>query len=247
MSTTETYLEEKRRSRLHALTHVSPEMAEIVRQTFDASADKLPPMKAIKKNLSNILDNWDDLPDDKAINPSSFMQSYMVRELYLENCFVAYNHELLTAISDFCALNNIKSVSEILAGTGWFSHWMMKYGVPVKHVTDNKSWKPYKLQKNFLPMVKKMNAVQHVKRCRTVDMFVMSWPYMDPVAANVWKAMKPGTLLLYIGEDMGGCTADDEFFQLTEGREVEPEGFQAIYDNFVRFTGLHDRPVLFRK
>jgi len=227
------------------------ELSAVIKRTFDKKAPSLPSGKLIRQYVNDdyIFSKPDKEKDKLKFDFDKFMVPMVIRDNYLQHAFVAYNDELLTAMTMFCAANRIKSVSEVLCGTGWFSHWMKRYGIPVKHSVDNKSWIKYKRDNRFLPIVKEMDAAQHVRRCRTVQLFVMSWPYMDPVAANVWKAMKPGNLLLYIGEGHGGCTANDEFFELAGPHEVsdEVEGFSAIQDSFVRFWGLHDRPILYRK
>lgn len=218
--------------------NVPNDVQKCVKKTFDAKARSLPSRNEIYKYVNE--------PGSLGGDVDRFMIPFAIRELYLENSFVAYNHEFMVALWELCQALEIKRVSEVLCGTGWLSHWMKKYNIPVKHSVDNKTWPRYN-GKQFLRLVKRMDAVKHVKRCRKVDMFVMSWPYMDPVAAEVWKAMKPGAYLLYIGEDLGGCTADDEFFRITEGCVIETNETNMLEDAFVRFWGIHDRPVLFRK
>ena len=222
---------------------IPQEILNTVKQTFDKTAKKLPSRNAIHKYTTNAFALGD--------SPDSFMIPFVMRELYLENSFVAYSDEFMTALKNFCHANGISSVAEVLCGTGWLSHWMKKYKIPVKHSVDNKSWPRYE-GRQYMRHVKRMDAVKHVKRCRSVELFVMSWPYMDPVAANVWKAMRPGSYLLYIGEDRGGCTADDEFFDLVGEHEVTDDTYETGFldkmkESFVTFWGIHDEPRLFLK
>jgi len=99
-----------------------------------------------------------------------------------------------------------------------------------------------------LPIVTKEDAVRFVKRSGDADMIVCSWPYMNPLMHMIWNAMKPGQYLLYIGEDYGGCTADDGFFNAVSGHEIEDDkDFIKIKKSFIQFSGLHDRPVLYKK
>jgi hypothetical protein len=227
------------------------ELVEAISKTFSEDGS-LPSKELFEKHISDpfkmdpALIGADGVYNNTRIG--SFLSSFRIRDMYLKKAFVVYNYEFMKAVKAFCEMNNIRSVSEVLCGTGWLSHWMRKYKVPVKHSVDNKTWKSFQPE-SYLPLVKEQDAVEHVKKCRKVDMFVMSWPYMDPTAANIWKAMKPGTLLLYIGEWHGGCTADNEFFELTEGHDVsnETKGFKEIQDSFVQFWGIHDEPILFKK
>ena len=42
---------------------------------------------------------------------------------------------------------------------------------------------------------------------------LMTWPpFYEPFALNVAKAMSPGQVLVYEGENGGGCTASPEYF-----------------------------------
>jgi len=131
-------------------------------------------------------------------------------------------------------------VVDLCAGQGWMSFWLTKYGFPVLAI-DDQSWKWDKEQ--FLSMVIKEDAVTYAKDHSEVDLFILSWPFMDNTAISIWKSMRKGQYLLYIGESEGGCTANDDFFHKTYDNEVT----SPIENNFVAFFGIHDRPILFRK
>ena len=52
-----------------------------------------------------------------------------------------------------------------------------------------------------------------VKIAKEYDTIILSWPpYNNNLAKDIWMAMKPGAQMLYIGEWMGGCCANDAFF-----------------------------------
>ena len=210
---------------------------KVIEQTFSLNSNKLPALVEIKPYVGNF-----DFNVDFALD------SFAIREKYLKHCFVVYTDELLSALKDFCDKKEFTVINELCCGTGWFSHWMIKYGIPLKNATDNKSWGKYKANEAFLDIVKKEDAVRFVKNTPETDMYVLSWPYMDPLARMIWDAMKPGQYLLYIGEDWGGCTADESFFQAIDGFEiVDDEYFNKIDETFVQFWGIHDRPRLFKK
>jgi hypothetical protein len=179
---------------------------------------------------------------------NKWMTPFVMREMYLEHAFVAYNDEMLMALKKFCDKKKMKVVHELCCGTGWFSHWMRKYGIPLKKAIDNKTWSTYKKEDKFLPIVTQDDAVRFVKTAGDADMFVLSWPYMDPLAHMIWNAMKPGQYLLYIGEGYGGCTADDSFFSATGAHQItNDKDFNKVEKAFLQFNGLHDRPELYKK
>ena len=214
---------------------LSPELIEIIERTFDTKSELLPSRTLLDPYFKQL-----------NVKNGSYLKSFYIREHYLKHCFVAYNHEFMKSLSILMKANGIESAVELCAGTGWLSHWMQKYGLDVK-ATDNKSWSKYKKSNNFLPLVKKQDAVKAVKANRKTKLFILSWPYMDEVATRIWKAMKPGQMLLYIGEGHGGCTASDSFFRAVEGHEKYLLGITELDDNFLRFSGIHDRPQLYRK
>ena len=61
----------------------------------------------------------------------------------------------------------------------------------------------------------------------STDLVLLSWPdYESTVASDVMKWLadhKPEMPVIYIGEPCGGCTADDEFFDLIEIIDVPSE------------------------
>jgi len=113
----------------------------------------------------------------------------------------------------------------------------------VFYCIDDFSWE-YK-QNSRLPHVKKHDSIKFTKEHTEIDLFILSWPYMDQNAFEIWQAINSGTYLLYIGEDYGGCTADDNFFKATSKWVVEDKW--ELYKTFISFWGVHDRPILYQK
>jgi hypothetical protein len=68
------------------------------------------------------------------------------------------------------------------------------------------------------------------------------WPcYDENWAASAIRAMIPGRILFYIGEDYG-CTADEDF------RDVLEQDFERIdHQPMPQFPGLHDELFVYRK
>lgn len=216
-----------------------------IEKTFDLNSSKLPSKEILKKHIKA---SFFDLTDEEKRDHIKYIMPMVIRDSYLENAFVAYTDEMLSALKAFVDKRGIKKIHELCCGTGWFSHWMRKYGINVETAVDNKSWAHYKALNNFLEIVKKEDAIRFVRKNPDADMFVLSWPYMDPTARNIWDSMRPGQLLLYIGENYGGCTADEHFFVAIQGHEINDDDmFEKIKDGFVQFRGINDEPRLFKK
>lgn len=160
--------------------------------------------------------------------------AFRFRDAMIERGFVFPTSDLLDSID---SLAGVRPVIDLACGTGWLSGWLRKRGLDVTAV-DNKSWKFSKFEKDVI----KCDAVNYVKNHpNPLGIYILSWPYMNDMAARIWKAMRSGERLLYIGEGGGGCTANDEFFAVTEG--CEREDVKGLY----QFWGLHDYAELLTK
>ena len=215
---------------------ISASIKKAIKSTFNTSSEKLP-----SKNIFNKLIDI----DDKTFSIGSWQVSYTIRELYLKNSFIVFTDEMMHSIKKFVDKHNFTEINELCCGKGYFSHWMTKYGIPLKNAVDNKTWIHYK---DYLPIVKKFDAVEFVKEHQETELFIVSWPYMDDIVFEIWNNMKSGQYLFYIGESMGGCTANDNFFNAVAGCEIEDDiEFNEIGVNFIQFQGIHDECVLYKK
>ena len=127
-----------------------------------------------------------------------------------------------------------------MAGKGLISHSLQQRGVNIK-AYDDFSWRrniPFTYTE-----VENKSAMSAIKETDgRLDYVVCSWPpYRKNAMSYAVKVMAqkhPEAKLIYIGENCGGCTADDDFFNMvttTNGRinRFNPKNFQ-------RFWGLYD-------
>lgn len=171
-------------------------------------------------------------------------KSYYFRTIYTRfYSFAFLTEEFMNSIADIFRGRN---VLEVMAGSVYFSYCCKQRGMNVI-TTDNNDWsngKVYWTWKNqsYFNNIEELDAVAAVEKYHgSIDLVVMSWPYMDNNAYLVAKACeKYGIDLLYIGEDQGGCTADDDFFDFIEGRD----NTTIATDKFARFFGIYDFPLL---
>jgi len=214
----------------------------LLRTTFSLTGKELLPNKVVEQLIK--------VEEDYAYRMSeedferSLVQSiaaFELRHLYRRRLFPLISHEFLVALSGLCS--QFKHVIELSAGTGWLTWWLRKYGTDVKRCVDNKSWQNFHRYHAFVERADSPSVVQESPKA---DLFIICWPYMDPVAYWVWEAMKFGQYLLYIGEGPGGCTADYAFFGEAEGWEIEDD-YDAVNEQFLSFYGVHDRVHLYRK
>lgn len=205
-------------------------MNKIIKQTFSVDGN-LPSIKNFKRSFA--LDNYNTR---STLDKTSRTMHFRIEYVY--HSFPILSKEWIEHAASYCKQFN--NIHELAAGNGWLTYWLRQYGVNIESCTDNYSWKKFTYNNDW---VTKKDAIESVKEHKKADLFILSWPYMDDMAANIFKAMKPNQRLLYIGEGWGGCTADDEFFKLTEGQEEETD----LHKNFISFWGIHDCPSVYIK
>lgn len=103
--------------------------------------------------------------------------------------------------------------------------------------TDDYSWKKKKKiqNKKKYTKVEKINVRKSLDKYKDAGILLLVWPpYDKPMANNALKKFK-GNKLVYIGEDDGGATANDNF----ENR-LDKYWKQVDEYNIPHWIGLHD-------
>ncbi len=207
----------------------------IIEKTFNTEAERLPTNEEFKM-CHNVEGSYcSQLGDD-----------WSAREEYRhEHSFIILTHEFMLTINRMVHELQLLKIIELCAGMGWLTHWLRKYGVPIQDCIDNNTWPTY--QGRSRPNVRKRNAPDFVKKDHKTDLYILSWPpYAEPVAYDIWRNMKEGQYLLFIGEK-GGCTGDEQFSKTVTCKDYEVKDEWGLKNSFLQFEGLHDEPILFRK
>ena len=212
---------------------------DIISRTFSTKYRTLPRMAELRKYIDV---DQDYLPSGAAGEFSAHLSVLSIRDEYVDRSFCILSQDFMQAIVRMASDLKIKKTAELCCGGGWLSYWLKHYGLNVQS-SDNQSWhKVFKLSPQ--PIVK-MDAAKYV-RMYPVQLYILSWPdYGSDVAYRVWRSMKRGQYLLFIGEDEGGCTANDAFFKAVRSKEISD--IWGLEKNFIAFWGIHDRPILYQK
>lgn len=135
------------------------------------------------------------------------------------------------------------SLVEIGAGTGYWASLLSQMGVDVlaydKFPVDQGA-NTYHRSEAYHPVLQgdASSAALHPER-----VLYLSWPpYATPMGFEALSAYT-GQGLLYCGERHGGCTADDDFFDLLH-KEWEQV---AACESHVTWHGIHDELTLYRR
>jgi len=167
----------------------------------------------------------------------------MIRFEYIHYTFAYIRYRLIKEMVKF--LKN-KKVIEVGCGTGLWYKYLQYQGVNIKAI-DNYSI-DYKFRFKANGIINK-NAIKYIKKHKnSYDVILMIWPpYDHDFAYNIWKNMKKGTYLLYIGEGYDGACANDKFFNAVEKYEINNKYIQNMQKYFVTFMGMYDDVYLFKK
>jgi hypothetical protein len=127
-----------------------------------------------------------------------------------------------------------RGVVEIGAGSGYWAWQMVQVGIdvvaydPHPPSPENK----YATDRLYFPVE---IGDEHVAANHPDRALLLCWPSYDSgFAASALKAYR-GDTLVFVGEGHGGCTADDEFFELLD------EGWDetSISPMHVSYWGIH--------
>ncbi len=134
-----------------------------------------------------------------------------------------------------------RGVVETGAGTGYWAWQMEQAGIDVAAYDPNEQTAVNHFAKRTWTTVLRDDA-SAVKHHPDRALF-LCWPsYSDPWAAQS-LACYEGDLLIYAGEPEGGCTADDDFFQLIEAEWDEI----GTAPKHVSYWGIHCYLTAYRR
>jgi len=205
----------------------------IIKQTFPKYAANRLPSKC----------EWDLFKEDMISDPDGY--SLKIDD-YRKNNFSILTSTLIKKIVIVILKYDIEKIAELACGPGWLSFWLTKYGSGPIVKVDNHLWAEF-FNDTYMKSVIMSDASQYVKEHPETELFILSWPHFNTnIASEIWLEMKPGQMLLYIGEDKYGCCAEERFFDYATGNEMEEESKILSYSH-TRFRGFHDNVILYRK
>ncbi len=212
----------------------------LLSRTFSQTSKRLPTIAQIKSYIYTDR-QWVEAGE---FDRKKHLLTMLVRESYVGQSFVLLTDEFIRSLQRLCT--DFTSIVELGAGVGWLGHWLCKYGIRIQSSIDNKTWPDFP-QDRYLDIVQQMDSLDYLRLHPEVELFILAWPQEDNLASRIWQALRPGQHLLYIGEDRGGCTANNFFFELVHGHEVENNATTKMRESFLSFDDFHDQPRLYQK
>ncbi len=189
------------------------------------------------------------------LNPSLIEQSrehfelsmflFQIREFYITHYgFSCLNNNFLTKLAD--NLQNRK-VLDIGAGTGFLSSKLSELNIDIEAVDIDINQNQYNFTKYYYPIIEE-DAVSYLKNnCLKYNSFILSWPnYDNDFAFNILQHLPKKSQLIYIGEGIGGCTANHNFFNLLTQKAVLNEyKTHLLAESYTAFPNIYDSPIVF--
>lgn len=162
-------------------------------------------------------EKWGLSPEEALLrfknNDFGNMGEFYKRDYFTQNYgWSVPSEDSIEKVKDFVGGDNI---IEIGSGYGMWAKVMQDAGISIT-ATDSFSnrgeYVPVR-NKSFTD-VEDLEAMEAIQKYSGYNVLMLSWPpYDDPMATNTLKSFS-GNKLIFVGEDCGGCTADDEFFKV---------------------------------
>lgn len=205
------------------------------------------------EELKNILDNIDTvIPEEFPLEREvGIFGGVNVPQIYGTVSMIEFQHKGMFSLVSY---NWIRPLSEwigsrkcleVMSGRGFLTKALRELNVDIV-ATDDYSW-GFNDYNNPVTEVEDIDAVESIKKyIRDVDILIISWPPMDQVAYEVVKKareLNPDIIVIYIGEDEGGCTASESFFEIFD-TNYSDEKFNEVSLVYPTWRGFHDTIML---
>ena len=166
--------------------------------------------------------------------------------------YVVASAEVMTVLAEL--LQNLGTILDAGCGSGYLAKKLTELGIPTFAV-DYCDFRETRPDGHGYPI----NAVYQLDALGDAASFItakfgaviMTWPpYDNPFALQVAQAMLPGQLLVYEGEEAGGCTANEAFFEFMSDSSLwEPWPGESARLNAVHVTldTLHDHWIVWKR
>ena len=179
------------------------------------------------------------------INHNNYsMSSIRLRTLIVKN-YGIFGFSYIESIQDIIQLAENKGINQIIdigAGIGYLSYGIKKMAPHLEVIAIDIFMKTYNIRK--IKQVEPFYNVQNINAKKylpgiTNSLLILSWPnYKGRLMSYICKNYFHTNTILYIGENQGGCTANDAFFK---NYEIER------YGRWYPFDCFHDRMYLVKE
>ena len=182
--------------------------------------------------------------------PDGYDVLYQQRKRYnREFGFCLFTAECIFTLATLC---KGKKMLEAGSGSGWLADQLAQQGIEIT-AADWTDYRQPRDKKRGYPMRSVFRLDHHGDAVALLpgdfDMVLLVWPNLNtPFGEQVAHAMRSGQVMILEGEEKGGSTATDEFFDVLNAdfEHLDAETL-ALNEHHRTFPGLHDRWQILRK
>lgn len=182
--------------------------------------------------------------------PEQFDVLYHQRKRYnREFGFCLFTAECLFSLAALC---KGKKVLEAGSGSGWLADQLAKQGIAIT-AADWTDYRQARDTKRGYPMRSVYRLDHHGEAVSLLpgnfDVVLLVWPNLGtPFGEQVAHAMRSGQIMILEGEEKGGNTATEKFFDvLNDDFERLDAETKALNEHHRTFPGQNDRWQILRK
>jgi len=180
-----------------------------------------------------------NLSRDEAIkyfNENDFLSDFYRRDAFVKN--YGWGTPTKEAIEKIKQFVRNDTILEIGSGSGLWAKLLKDEGLNI--IATNKPFEKKEDYKTKFTDVQELNHLRAIQKYGYHNVLMISWPlYDDPMAYESLKDFQ-GNKLIFIGEEQGGCTGCDNFFDLLN---QEWKLYETI--NLPNWYGIYDSLLLF--
>jgi hypothetical protein len=160
--------------------------------------------------------------------------------------FVILGEATINSLTNIC---HNKKVVDVGSGLGYLSHRLHSNGIDITAID-------FKPTREFYSYLKRSNLwkLDYDQDARDHDLsqyevIILCWPpYDTSFGYEIASRVQPGQILIYQGEEKGGCTADDNFFDLIYSQFEEfPNDTDLLNQHHSTFLGIHDYWTVYQR
>jgi hypothetical protein len=148
---------------------------------------------------------------------------------------------------------HVQKIIEIGAGTGYWAYVLAQVGIDVV-AYDLQPFHNHWSDERWFDV---LQGSERLSKQYSDRALMLCWPpYADPMATDALQVYE-GNTLIYIGEDEGGCTADNEFHRLIGASYWDSESDQMVkpqsewtlaeWVNLPQWQGIHDNLYIYTR